>query len=598
MPGHAHSPFPAPQFGMSAPLPGATADQMAAQQRQTQILQQYINQMNQRFAMAPGEQARAGAGQGVPDTMATQGRNSPHPEHQFQPQHYTREGVGPNGEIYRVTMNSAFIGPNGQVHAINMPGFQQGHVAAAGPGGPFSTNDVQNILRSADANQATSMMTNAMHRSASGASLANLNLNNQRQPIQTPGVTVPRRPGSAIPLSRTATPDTMRTPSHGSSTAQAHRASTPNQPEVYILSSPQGPRALLVNGPSDLYFTPQPRVAHHHVLPHFSPAWVQPQSQHQPQHQPRTASGHEAQPLAQPQAVGAPVQQQNPQEGNIRVGLYQGPAAQQPGQQQQQQQQARLQPLPPGAAVMHPGNPEGGVAGALLAALWPHVWLLIRLAVFVWWFTSANTTWTRWLIIMFLATVVFLANTGLFNGVANDLFNPIRQHLEGLIPFAGPERRNNPPAADGQPAQGGNNGPVAEAGQRQGEPDPAQAAARLVEQRREQNANWLLDQIRRVERAGLLLLASILPGVAERHIAHLEAEARAERDRQEAAERAERQRREEEERAAAEAAAAAANGSAEGQSADGATGDQQNSDAPASGAGETEQQQHQPVAAA
>lgn len=492
-------------------------------------------------------------------------------------------------------MNSAFVGPNGQVHSVNMATPPQ----ASGPAGSVSTNDVQNILRAADANQATSMMTNAMHRSASGASLANLNLSNQRQPIQTPGVTVPRRPGSAVPLSRTATPDQSRTPSYGSASLPvnlAMRSATPNQPEVFILNSPQGPRALLINGASDLYYTPAARAPVMPIMPTLNQPWLQPQY--------RTGSGAEtAHGSAQSQAANAaaaPAQQQ-PQQGNIRVNLFQRPAGQPPAapaqQQQQEQQQQHIFARAvdhlnnPAAFARHPGNPEGGLAGALLAALWPHVWLLIRLGVFVWWFTSPDTSWTRWLTIMFVATVVFLVNTGLFNRMANDLFNPVRQHLEGLLPLGGIERNGN--GENNAGAQDANNNDAArQGGRQQGEPDPAQVAARLVEQHRERNANWLLSQIRRLERAGLLFLASIAPGVAERHIAHLEAEARAERERQEASERAERERREEEEgRAAAETTEAAGTAS-EAQSSGGTGEAQPNGDAAASGSGVESEQQH------
>lgn len=595
------------------PPPGAQPSaQLVAQQQH--LLQQYMEHINQRAAMTPGQQARSGMGHGIggPDQAGNphfspgnnnRGRNSPHP-HPYphpdhQPQPYIREGIGPNGEFYRVTMNSAFIGPNGQVHPVNMPNLQQANVPPAA-GGSFSTNDVQNILRNADANQATSMMTNAMHRSASGASLANLNLSNQRQPIQTPGVTVSRRPGSAVPLSRTATPDQTRTPSYGSASFPANsamRSATPNQPEVYILNSPQGPRALLINSPSELYYTPAARTSAPPMMPTLTPTWFQPQ--------PRTGTGADAvQPPAQPQAAAvtaAPAQQPAPQQGNIRVNLFQEPPAQQPAQQQQQHILARAVDHlhNPPAFARHPANPEGGLAGALLAALWPHVWLLVRLAVFVWWFTSPDTSWTRWLMIMFVATAVFLVNTGLFNRMANDMFNPVRQHLEGLIPLGGLERnRNRGDNPAGQEVN--NNDPAVQAARQQGDPDPAQVAARLVEQHRERNANWLLTQIRRLERAGLLFLASIAPGVAERHIAHLEAEARAERDRQEAAERAERERREEQERAAAEAMDGTGV-AGEGESSGGADGAQPNGDASASGSGfgseQQQQQQQQTVAA-
>lgn len=522
-------------------------------------------------AMRPGVGGQDQAGNAhFPPGNVGWGRNSPHPHPQphsgHQPQPYVQQGIGPNGEFYRVTMNSAYVGPNGQVqvHSYQVPTLQQAQAQAhaqahaqanvtLNAGDPLTTNNVQNIMRTADASQATSIMTNAMHRSASGASLANLNLNNQRQAVQTPGVTVPRRPGSTVPLSRTATPDQMRTPSHGSistptNTTTVRSASSNHQPEVYILNSPQGPRALLINNPSDLYYTPAARTPEIPMRaamgppfpPGFNHTWALP-----PLH--RGFGGDTAQVAPQPQGAPAPVQQQAPQQGNIRVNLFQGQAAQQPAQQQQQQNLGHVvdRMQAPGFA-RHPGNPEGGLAGALLAALWPHVWLLIRLAVFVWWFASANTSWTRWCLIMFTATVIFLVNTGLFNQMANNWFNPVRQHLEGLIPLGlgGPEQNRNRNNGAANAPQGNQNNPNPNAnepdppaGRQQQQPDPAQAAARLVEQHRERNANWVMDQIRRLERAGLLFLASIAPGVAERHIAHLEAEARAERERQETAER-------------------------------------------------------------
>lgn len=600
MPGHPHPPFPGPGFGVPPPPGAPMTPQLIAQQQQ--LLQNYMNHFNQRPGGTPPQQPRVGmahAGQdqtgnpNFPFGNNLQGRNSPHPENQPQP--FVQQGVGPNGEFYRVTMNSAIIGPNGPI-PVPM-NFQQGNGAAPAPGGPFSTNDVHNILRTADASeQASSIMANAMHRSASGASLPNLAMGNHRQPIQPPGVTVPRRPGSTVPLSRTATPDAMRTPSYGGNAAtqsQAARSSTTHQPEVYILNSPQGPRALLINSPSDLYYTPAARVP---APPAFPPGFASPWFQ--PHAQPRAGSGlgpatGNGQPHAQPPIAAAPVQQQAPQQGNIRVGLYQGPV-----QQAVQQQQVRMQPLGPGAAAMHPGNPEGGLAGALLAALWPHLWLLIRLALFVWWFTSADTSWTRWFTVLTIAITIFVVNTGFFNRMANDMFNPLRQHLEGLIPFGALEenrnRRGNAPAANAQPGQEGQNDPGAQARRRRAEPDPAETAARLVEQRRNDNGHWLLDQIRRLERAGLLFLASIAPGVAERHIANMEAAERAERERQEAEERAERERREEQERAASEAATASANAAVDPVEGEGASGGAANGETSASARGANEQQ-HQPA---
>jgi hypothetical protein len=169
--------------------------------------------------------------------------------------------------------------------------------------------------------------------------------------------------------------------------------------------------------------------------------------------------------------------------------------------------------------------------------LWPQLWLLFLLVLFVWFFTSPNASWSRWFTIIVIAVLIFLLSTGIFNGVPDHVWQPLGRHLENLIP-AEPRHRQAIAGEDQQNQQPRQN------------PDPTEMARRLVAQHQGPES-WLLSQVRRVERAGLLFLASIAPGVAERHIANLEAAARAERERREAEER-------EAEAAAAAAAAAAA----------------------------------------
>jgi hypothetical protein len=177
------------------------------------------------------------------------------------------------------------------------------------------------------------------------------------------------------------------------------------------------------------------------------------------------------------------------------------------------------------------------------------------LTVFVWWFTSSDNSWSRWITVTLIAIAVFVVNTGILNGHVNQLWEPIRGHLDALLPLADAHaapRAQQQPAAVRPIANDDNNAVAEQAAQQQTNvPDPAQVAARLLAQRRANNANWLMDQVRRLERAGLLFLASIAPGVAERHIAHIEAQERAAQ-----AER-ERLQREAEERARSEAEAAA-----------------------------------------
>jgi hypothetical protein len=162
-----------------------------------------------------------------------------------------------------------------------------------------------------------------------------------------------------------------------------------------------------------------------------------------------------------------------------------------------------------------------------------------------------------------LAFVVFIINTGIFNGVAEQVWGPVRRHLEALLPLApappreptGIEHVRNAEElrrleVEHQQQHGALVAPTHEPPQRQrrpGELDPAEVAARLLEQRRQANAGWLITQIRRIEHSFLLFLASLVPGVGERHVRARELE--------DAAIEEERQRQ----IAAAEAATAAEN---------------------------------------
>lgn len=146
-----------------------------------------------------------------------------------------------------------------------------------------------------------------------------------------------------------------------------------------------------------------------------------------------------------------------------------------------------------------------------------------------------------------MAVCIFIYTIGALNNVAGLAWHPIRQHLQNLLP-----------QMEGQPHR-----------LREGERhDPAEMAARLVAQR--ERENWVQGQIRRIERAGLLFLASIAPGFAEEHIQNLENQARAERERIEA--EAEAARRQQEEREQQEADANEADENNENTNAEQATG--------------------------
>jgi hypothetical protein len=469
------------------------------------ILQNLINQQ-QRERAADGRQ-------GVQDTVGNpvafgpapptaSGRASPsihRPDHTTT---YTREGVGPNGERWHMTVNETTT-------TVPIPQAQPQphhyhHQHAGQHGGANPALDIQAVLRNADRFLAAQGGQNNMQRSASVPPTG-------PAPF-APGITRPGTPASVnTPATTSSSPSAsafLNPPTFPSSTSlTATVPDTANGPMVYILSSPSGPRALLMSN-TETFFTPR---------------------QHSRRHQsPGAALGQGRGPVVLPEYRNRPAQRAR-------------------RNQRQQQGGAPLEPI--NAPHANPGG------GALAARVGPLLWLAVRLVGFVWFFTAGNPSWTRWLMISGLAFVVFIINTGIFNGVAEQVWGPVRRHLEGLIPLAPAPRDPAQAALAPQPANADE--PRAQAALRQpgaaaapgnetpqrrrrpGELDPAETAARLLEQHRQANPGWLITQIRRAEHSLLLFLASLVPGVGERHIRAREAET-AERQRQiEAAEAAE-----------------------------------------------------------
>ncbi|PNP51490.1 hypothetical protein THARTR1_07930 [Trichoderma harzianum] len=520
---------PAPNAALSQPRmpsparshsPAHTPEQAAAFQQQHQSMTQWLTQI-QREAMArmvnQNQRGRAYMGmRGVGDTAganhggytseSNSGRASPAPTHTIY-----RETIGPNGHSYHVetVVRNAAGGPS---------------AASAPTHGALTPTDVHGILRGADANQTPMSMANALHQSGLRRSASSASLHNRPLTQATITTSVFANSGSRASSGR-ATPDLGLRSVSGPFNAASMSAPSlvPSQSrqgvEVYILSSPEGPRALVFNSAvAEAYYTPRMYLPHGHHQQLRTRASF-PSVIHAMQAQSRDDATHQTPRID----VRQPPQN------------YQAPAPQQQQQQQQQdEQQPRIVPL-------HAGNPPAGLPNLLVQAA-PHIWLIIRLALFVWFFMSPNASWSRWLTIIALAFFVFILSTGLLAGVAEQAWRPLGRHLENVFPAVDPAHLGQGGAAgrDGAPGADQN-----------GSPNPAQMAARLVAERRGQES-WLAGQLRRLERAGLLFLASIAPGVAERHIANLEAEARAQEARRREAEAAAAA-------AAAEAAAAESN---------------------------------------
>ncbi|KAI0537771.1 hypothetical protein GGR58DRAFT_470227 [Xylaria digitata] len=503
--------------------PPWTTQQLTQNQLQTLARLGLINQ-NQNQNLGPNSVSHHGTQNWGGQGSTTPGRTgSP-----FQPETtrtVIREGIGPDGQRWRFTVNESYITPGqrpGRTSSplssaeASTPTISQPRSVPTGVG-PMGGHDVRNIFRTADAGSATRAMADAMRRNASSSSLTNLASHQGQQPIP-PGVTtplIPSRTGSAA-----GTPDPLRATGRsnnvpvGIHTSQVSRGN----PEVYILSSPSGPRAILLNGSLGTYYSPQLRS-------------YQPVGFNLPPLSLGSTSG--SNPHTRPGALPQIIQRSPLTSGNApNVHLNNPP----PGQQPQLQPQHELQVPGQIQAQFGHGVDNPQIHAIRLVQVWPHIWMIIRLALFIWWFTSPTSSWSRWITVVSIAITLFIVNTGVLNPFAEQIWIPLRRHLENLIPLAADAQghQQQRPVADN--AQGGDAQRANAARPR--DPDPADAAARLVERRRENNANWLLNQARRLERAGILFIASLAPGLAERHIAQVEAEARAERQRQQEVEAA------------------------------------------------------------
>lgn len=147
------------------------------------------------------------------------------------------------------------------------------------------------------------------------------------------------------------------------------------------------------------------------------------------------------------------------------------------------------------------------------------LWLFVRLYFFCYMFSEPGT-WTRALFVSLAVLAALLSETGYPQQFYRMLVAPVQQHLEGLIHFA--------PGA-------GNVAGADDANQPAGARDGGRGGL----------ATELRHNLRRMERSLALFIASLVPGVGERHVEVRNA-AEAARNAERTREEEERRRREEE----------------------------------------------------
>jgi hypothetical protein len=278
----------------------------------------------------------------------------------------------------------------------------------------------------------------------------------------------------------------------------------------YLLSSPQGPQALL--------FSPQHGTYTGSLAGNTATGQNFGAGQYNGLHRVVHLGGGSGQPAPTPTQPAGAAHNGNGQAGNAPVDPAVA-AAQQIAQQINQAQQAQ-------ARADNPGGP--------LQPLLAHFWLLLRVMIFAYFIIGTNMGWRRPVALATIGLGFYLIRAGLFGdgGIA-------RRWWDGIV------RVEQRPRAQ---AQGQGEGAPAEGEQRPGQlPTPEELAQRLLQERQEAlnraPLHRIREQLRPVERAGALFFASLWPGVGEAHVRAREAEERRVQE-----EEVEQRRREEEER--------------------------------------------------
>ena len=319
-----------------------------------------------------------------------------------------------------------------------------------------------------------------------------------------------------------------------------HQPQPQTQPTVWLASSPNGPQALLF-APGHGYYTTLPTSQPDTIV--TDPATTTSAIPNQSTPAVTTTSGPRPTPTTQP-----PPPNHNP-------------PPPQPGAVPQPNAQAQLARLPrPHVPLARPAEANNEDLFALIVQ---RGWLFLRLYMFMF-VLSEPGTWRRYFLLFIAVLVCILPQ----RNPLNTAFGHVRRHVDRLIGPPHPQRQEgeerggvrndaggargrignnarNQPRGNGQAheqaAQASIPAPAAAPGPSNTTPRPArgavnttpeEAAQRLVREHEQRNPNMLRDVFYRVEQAAALFLASLIPGVGERHVAAREEVRRQERIRE------------------------------------------------------------------
>ncbi|KAF7509779.1 hypothetical protein GJ744_007474 [Endocarpon pusillum] len=494
------------------PVHPAMAQAHAAQA----MLQHQLNQLQQQIAIT-GLMAQ---GQG-------QGQGHRNPQHQPPQMPPLPPSAGNMQAFQAAIMQQQQVRAHAGVHGIHNPavngtpsGMPFGQTASA-PFGPITTRVHESVgpdgqrtrvvvnettfqisrqstpVPAADRTEASQQAERPSHAStASGPQLPPAGLHQHRnQPLPFP----PSFHHGERQDSLSAMPSFVpQPPAYQPTFADLNRPTASTTTTAWLLSSPNGPQAL-VFAPGHGLFTSAP--------PTTLPSARIPRPREGLRFQ-QTPSGH--------------IRPQNP--ANIPALPVLDPAVANAQPQQALEAVVRARNAARQAAAGADANANADANNEALRTIMSRVWTFVKLYFVIFMFTEPGT-WFRWGCIFAAAFVAFMPRTTVFRGFATRL----QEQVDGLVqPPAMPVPAMPPPAVPGRrenEAQLREGGPATdtrtpeEGVRRQGEPDPTATAARLVEEHRQRQPNDMLwDSLQRAERAIGLFVASLIPGVGERHV--------------------------------------------------------------------------------
>ncbi|KAF2010843.1 hypothetical protein BU24DRAFT_454394 [Aaosphaeria arxii CBS 175.79] len=322
--------------------------------------------------------------------------------------------------------------------------------------------------------------------------------------------------GSTIPNGLSSSSSSTPNASQQTSAAQApigndagNSSLASSGPELFILSSPQGPVGILFDQRGT--YSTAPMVP---TLP-FQAFTQQFSANRQILSGLGQQLAHNNVQLRNQIATAQPA-------NNAQPATTNQPNQERPQNQNQNQVQNQVQNQNQALNQAQPQAPDPD----RVMVMFGHAWLIVKLAFFVYFFAGGGS-WYRPMLIGGIAAAVYLANLGMFEGQ----FDGIRRHFEGLLGLIDqhPNRANAPRNNNGRAAQRN--------------PTPEEAAQRLVQEHHERRVGWARETFHTVERAFALFVASLWPGIGERMV-----QAQEERERAERAAEEERARQEEEKR--------------------------------------------------